>query len=104
MKRTTQNYDRPKIQVYNAMRDIIIKQKLDIVSSNKEDGVIMAKTATSYFFFGGDTYTFSVKAVSERGVQVTLSTKSDISQNAFNAKAKTFFSEMDKLLPVIMQE
>ena len=100
MLRDFRNYDRPTIQTYNTMRDIIIRQKLDIVSSDKSSGTIKAKTETKYLFFGGITYTFTTREISKQHTQVTINSADDLSQGSFSSFTKQFYMAMDKEFPM----
>ena len=104
MLRDSRNFDRPTIQTYNTMRDIIIRQNLDIVFSDKSSGTIKAKTETVYLFFGGIAYSFTVAEISKQHSQVTINSASDISKSKFDSFAKQFFSAMDKQFPMFTGE
>jgi len=102
MRKVSQNYERPEKQIFNVVRDLVIRLKLDIVSSDKVAGVLQGKTETKYIFFGGIIYSFIIREIDTNKTQVAISTQGDISQNAFDSFTVKFFKLMDKAFPTVV--
>jgi len=99
-KRNTRNFDKPVNQVFKAIRNVVFKLGLEVKSTDKDSGMLKFVTKKSFILFGGYEYVLNTRATGEHMTQVTLSTKSDVSQRNVDDLAETIFSEMDKELPV----
>jgi len=99
-KRNTRNFDKPAHQVFKAIRNVIFKLGFEVKSTDKDTRTLKFVTKTSFIIFGGYEYVLNARATNEHITQVTLSTKSDVSQKNVDDLAETIFSDMDKELPV----
>jgi len=94
------NFDKPVHQVFKAIRNVVFKLGLEVKSTDKDTSTLKFLTKKSFILFGGYEYVLNARASSEHVTQVTLSTKSDVSQKSVDELAETIFTEMDRELPV----
>jgi len=99
-KRAVRNFDKTIGQTFKAMRDAVVKLGFDFEKVEKDRFIIQMKTKTSYVFFGGKQYTMAARSISEKSTQVTITAKSDVSQNNLNELSENIFTIMDKELPI----
>ena len=99
-KRVVRNFDKTINQTFKGMRDAVVKLGFEFEKVEKDRFIIEMKTKMSYIFFGGHKYTMAARSISEKSTQVTITAKSDVSQNNLNELAESIFTTMDKELPI----
>jgi len=99
-KRSVRNFDKTITQTFKAMRDSVVKLGLEFEKVEKDRYIIEMKTKTSYIFFGGQKYTMAARSITEKSTQVTITAKSDVSQNNLNELSESIFANMDRELPI----
>ena len=99
-KRETRNYDKDPIRTYQAMRQAVIKSDLILVHSDKETGVVDAKSKSSFVFFGGDAFKLNILKIDEHNTQVVVSVDKQVNGTKLTAVANEIFDIMDSELPI----